>query len=416
MHRLRGLHRLKRSGLTVPGIVDPSATYSKNPQPFKVFAAGPPDQQPLAALEQQSSDRVFLPLPGWCSRRVSHAPLGYSAQLFDELGQVLNQSREIIFPLVVTFVHVKRPVDFDLQRMALRARTPIVSRREPAGVWRVDRDGKAAIDKEEAGGLDELWIAGDSVAVAEHDVGPAPFARGVGSRRHRMAIDEQTAAEQCFGLFDKPAQRPVIGPVQPFNAAPNLRETKLLRVNLFTAGDDPGDRAETHADARRSGVDEFWQSVGEHAGIELIGLAVDVDIGAREASRQQRGAEARTGREELIDKAVFGPPQRYRVEPRGGKEIGRILGTAMRRRENERKAARDRQLQIENIGLGCGLRELAVHAVSLVRARHAVTSQTPERGVLPIEPPASIDRSWMACTGRKTDRKIILRARSGKAA
>ena len=135
----------------------------RTPNPSKYSRQVRPDQQPLVALEQQSSDRVFLPLPGWCSRRVSQAPLGYSAQIFDELGQVLNQSREIIFPLVVAFVHVERPVDFDLQRMTLHVRTPIVSRREPAGVWRVDRDGKAAIDKEAAGGLDKLWCAGDPV-------------------------------------------------------------------------------------------------------------------------------------------------------------------------------------------------------------------------------------------------------------
>ena len=36
-----------------------------------------------------------------------------------------------------------------------------------------------------------------------------------------------------------------------------LGETELAGVNLFAAGDDPGDRAETHAHPRRAGIDEF---------------------------------------------------------------------------------------------------------------------------------------------------------------
>jgi hypothetical protein len=120
-----------------------------------------------------------------------------------------------------------------------------------------------------------------------------------------MAIDKQIAAEQRRRLFDEPAQRPVIGSVQLFDPSLRLGETKLLGVNLFTAGNNPGDRAQTHPHPRRSCIDEFRQSVDEHVWIELVGLAIDVDIGAREAGRQQRCAEPRPGREEFVDKAVF---------------------------------------------------------------------------------------------------------------
>ena len=144
----------------------------------------------------------------------------------------------------------------------------------------------------------------------------------------------------------------MIGPVQPLNPLLRLREAELFRVNFLTAGDDPSDRAETHTDPRRSRINKFRQGVGEHARIELVGLAVDVDVGAREAGRQQRGAEARAGPEEFVDKAVFGPPQSHRVKPRGAQEISRILGTAMRRGEDKRQGAHNRLLQIENIRLG----------------------------------------------------------------
>src|SRR6516162_1107151 len=282
--------------------------------------------------------------------RLLQALLRYPAQPVNKLGQVLHQPREMRFPLVVPFVHVERTVDFDLQRVTVHARTPVMTGREPAGIGRVDRNGEAVFDKEAAGGFDELWGAGCPVAVAQDDVGPALLARGVGSRRHRMAIDEQTAAEQRCGLFDETAQRPMIGAVQPFNPPLRLREAKLLRVNLLAASDYTSDRAKTHADPWRSCVDEFRQGVGEHARIELVGLAVYVNVSTREAGRQQGSAEARRRPEELVDKAVLGPPQSHRVEPRGGEEIGRIFGPAMRRGEDERQAARNRLLQIENSG------------------------------------------------------------------
>ena len=44
--------------------------------------------------------------------------------------------------------------------------------REPAGVRRVDRDGKAALGQEVAGGLDDRGGAGGAMAIAKHDVGP----------------------------------------------------------------------------------------------------------------------------------------------------------------------------------------------------------------------------------------------------
>ena len=64
----------------------------------------------------------------------------------------------------------------------------------------------------------------------------------------------------------------------------------------------------------------------EHRRVELIGFAVDVEIGARKPRRQQRGAETGGRGEQFVDKAVFGAPQRQRVEPRGSDEIGRIFG------------------------------------------------------------------------------------------
>jgi hypothetical protein len=49
------------------------------------------------------------------------------------------------------------------------------------------------------------------VAIAEDDIGGVLAADRAGRRRHRMAIDQQAAAERFLGLLDKPAQGLVIG-------------------------------------------------------------------------------------------------------------------------------------------------------------------------------------------------------------
>ncbi len=122
----------------------------------------------------------------------------------------------------------------------------------------------------------------------------------------------------------------MIGVIEALDPLSCLGETKLPRIDLLPAGDDAGNRPETHADARRAGIDKARKRVGEHIRIELVGLAVDIEISAREAGRQQRGAEAGSGGEELVDKTVLRAPKGARIEPRCGEEIHRIFGAAMR--------------------------------------------------------------------------------------
>ena len=107
---------------------------------------------------------------------------------------------------------------------------------------------------------------------------------------------------------------------------PRLRlgKTQFAAIDLLAAGDDAGDRAEAHPHPRRTRVDEFGQRVGEHRRVELLGFAVDVEIGARKPRREQRRAETRRRGENLVDKGVFRAAQGQRVEPRGGDEIGGI--------------------------------------------------------------------------------------------
>ena len=80
------------------------------------------------------------------------------------------------------------------------------------------------------------------------------------------------------------------------------------------------------------------QGILEHLRVELEGLAIRIDEGAREEGSQKRGAQGRGGGEELVDPAILGPSQTVEGEARAGEESRRVIGAAMGRGEDHRHA------------------------------------------------------------------------------
>src|ERR1700680_1326244 len=89
------------------------------------------------------------------------------AQLLDQISEVFDQLRKIRLSAIAAFVHVERPVDLDLQRVAVRARPSVKSRREAPGIGRVDRDLKTTVGEKPAGCLEDAGGARRAVAIAE---------------------------------------------------------------------------------------------------------------------------------------------------------------------------------------------------------------------------------------------------------
>src|SRR6266436_9874822 len=144
----------------------------------------------------------------------------------------------------------------------------------------------------------------------------------------------------------------MIRPVVAFDSVPHLRKAELCCVNFLAAGDEPGNRAEAHADSRRTGINEPRKCVAEHARIEFVSFAIDIDIGPRKAGREKRCPETWCRSKQFVDKAVLRPPQGQRVQPRRREEVSRIFSTAVRRRENQRKALHHWALKVEDAESG----------------------------------------------------------------
>ena len=104
-------------------------------------------------------------------------------------------------------------------------RAAVMAGREPAGIGRVDRDGETAPGEKRARRLDDAaaqaapWQSPSTISAA------VLAAAGAGRRRHRVAIDQQIAAERRLGLADQPAQRMVVGVIEHLDAPLRLRRS-----------------------------------------------------------------------------------------------------------------------------------------------------------------------------------------------
>ena len=91
---------------------------------------------------------------------------------------------------------------------------------------------------------------------------------------------------------------------------------RRLAIDLLPVGDDARDRAEAAGDAHGAGVGEGRQTPLEHARVELVGLAVDVEIGPGKARRHQGSAEPDDAPEQGVHMGVLRAAKAQRVEPR----------------------------------------------------------------------------------------------------
>ncbi len=148
-----------------------------------------------------------------------------------------------------------------------------------------------------------------------------------------MAVDQHGGAEIAVQPGKKPPQRPVIGLVEAFDAGERVIDRNAAVVDFLGVANHPGHRAEAAGDPHRTGIGEGRQAAVEHARVELIGLAVHIDIAARKMSPHQRIAMPDHPGHQLIDETVLGTAQSRDIEPGLAQERRRIGRTGMGRIE-----------------------------------------------------------------------------------
>ncbi len=154
-----------------------------------------------------------------------------------------------------------------------------------------------------------------------------------------MAIDQDGGAEFTVQPHEQAAQRAVIGLIEPVDPAHRFGDRNALIVDFLGVADDARHGAEPAGDPHRAGIGERRQAAVEHARIEFVGLAVDVDIAAREMRPHHRVAAADHAFDQFADEGILGAAQRRQIEPRGQQKGRRIDPPAMGRIEQQRPAA-----------------------------------------------------------------------------
>jgi hypothetical protein len=130
-----------------------------------------------------------------------------------------------------------------------------------------------------------------------------------------VAIDENGDAKALAGRLQQLGQGRMERAIQPLDALEGGADRQPLAIDFLGIGDNSRNGAETADHACRLRVGELRHAAGEQLGVQLVGLAIDVEIGAREPRRDQRRTERDHRLEQLVDIAIFRLAQGVRIEP-----------------------------------------------------------------------------------------------------
>ncbi len=140
-------------------------------------------------------------------------------------------------------------------------------------------------------------------------------------------------------LGEKPPQSPVIGLVQALDALQRIVDRNAPVVDFLRVADHARNRPQAAGNAHRARIGEGGQAAVEHARIELVGLAVDVNEAAREMGAHQRIAALDDAGDQIVDEAIFGTAQACPVPAAKCEELARIGRAAMGGIEQDRAGA-----------------------------------------------------------------------------
>ena len=124
----------------------------------------------------------------------------------------------------------------------------------------------------------------------------------------------------------------MIGRPAIVDAPHHLIRAQLAAIDRLAARDDTRNDAKARGHAR---VVACGPKPLDHRGVKLIRAAIQIDIGARAARGQKGGAQRRRAIQQVVDKGIFGRPDRTLVQNAFADEARRVIATAVRGRKDD---------------------------------------------------------------------------------
>ena len=162
-----------------------------------------------------------------------------------------------------------------------------------------------------------------------------------------MAVYQHRIAKTLARGLKQSIKRLVIRLVEIFNAVKCFREGNSARINQLALTDQTRHRTKPASDARRLGVHERRQRLGEHARIELIGFTIHIQKSPREMRLEQGRPEPHRRSKQVIDVTVFRMANAQGIQTRRFDEGMRVIASAMRGIKDERNALFRRSAYLE---------------------------------------------------------------------
>ncbi len=175
-----------------------------------------------------------------------------------------------------------------------------------------------------------------------------------------MAVDQNTEAEFDMCAGNQPAKRRMVRLVNRIDAPERILDRYAAGVDFHIFRNDARNGAEAAGNPQRIDIGIRRQHAVEHARIELIWLAVDVDIGAGKIGEQQRRSENTRRGKQLVDVMIFRAADGDALQAGLGDKIGGIDAATMGRAVDKGNCLRDGLQYLKNLEIThfCGHQRL----------------------------------------------------------
>ena len=232
--------------------------------------------------------------------------------------------------------------------------------------------------------IDQPRLGRGAIAIPQNHLRTARAETVQRLARHRMHVDQNRPPEFRLRLRHQPFKRVVIRRPDPRDPRLGLGAGELAAIDRPASRHHPRDHAKPGHDPRAPM--RRHAQILDHACIQLIRAAIEVDIGPRIARHETSRPDLGCPGQKPIDKRILRGPQPPHIQHRARPQVSRVVIARMRRGKDRRSAQWHRHAQ----PIGQWMQLLGRHS-SRPKCRTSLHRIFPAKSLLKAAPTPFID-------------------------